>query len=257
MEGVTITVDVAVAAELAALVTVNMKVVLCVNGAVAVKPWLTGPMPLSIAAIPPLNWARSIDFWPEPTFAGAASKNATAGAATSVADLVPARLLSGVVGFWFASTALSVSMPAELEVRNSNRLWQFAPAVSHSTRGLVHPVDQMHSENPPTIPGVPEWLGDDLAEHGYDLRRLVRGLVLSRAYARSSRWEHGPPPRPELFAVARVRPLTPLQLATALRLATAAPEALPAATAELEKRLEALEASARGFAPACGACGWV
>ena len=43
-----------------------------------------------IAAVPPLNCARSIDFWPDPMFAGTASKNATAGAATSVADFVPA-----------------------------------------------------------------------------------------------------------------------------------------------------------------------
>ena len=41
-----------------------------------------------------------------------------------------------------------------------------------------------------------------LVEHGYDLRRLIRGLVLSRAYARSSRWEGGGAARPSLFAVA-------------------------------------------------------
>src|SRR5262249_47794055 len=59
-------------------------------------------------------------------------------------------------------------------------------------------------------------------------------------------------PRPELFAVARVRPLTPPQLATALRVATADPATLPAdlPPAEFEQRVERLEASARGFAAA-------
>src|SRR5262249_5263858 len=86
---------------------------------------------------------------------------------------------------------------------------------------------------------------------GYDLHRLIRGLVLSRAYARVSRWEGGgDAPAAELFAVARVRPLSPLQLATSLRIATSDPDALPAdlAPAEFEKRVEKLEASAGGFA---------
>jgi hypothetical protein len=118
-------------------------------------------------------------------------------------------------------------------------------------RGLVAPVDQMHSENPASHPELLDWLARDTAEHGYDLRRLVRGLVLSRAYARSSRWEGGgDPPRPDLFAVARVRPLTPPQLAAALRIATADPASLPATLKpdEFEKRVESLASSGQGFA---------
>jgi Protein of unknown function (DUF1549)/Protein of unknown function (DUF1553) len=117
-------------------------------------------------------------------------------------------------------------------------------------RGLVTPLDQMHAENPPSHPELLDWLATDLAEHGYDLRRLIRGLVLSRAYARSSRWEGVEPPNPALFAVARPRPLTPLQLATSLRVATTDSATLAASrdTAEFEKKIEALETSARGFA---------
>jgi len=112
------------------------------------------------------------------------------------------------------------------------------------------PLDQMHSANEPSHPELLEWLARDLVEHRYDLRRLIRGLVLSKAYARSSRWEGGPTPRPHLFALARVRPLKPMQLATSLRLATADPASLPASLKpeEFEKRIEQMESSARGFA---------
>ncbi len=68
----------------------------------------------------------------------------------------------------------------------ANRLWAYFLG-----RGLVHPVDQMHSENPSSIPGLVEWLGDDLAAHQYDLRRLVAAIVQSRAYQLSSRWPGG------------------------------------------------------------------
>jgi hypothetical protein len=126
-----------------------------------------------------------------------------------------------------------------------NRLWH-----RFFGRGLVTPLDQMHSENPPSHPELLDWLARDTSEHGYDLRRLIRGLVLSRAYARSSRWDGGgDPPAPQLFAVARARPLSPLQLATALRIATADPATLTGLKPDdFEKRIESLENSARGFA---------
>src|SRR5262249_40865308 len=68
--------------------------------------------------------------------------------------------------------------------------------------------------------------------------------------ARSSRWEGENVPRANLFAAASVRPLTPMQLATSLRLATSDPESFSAKIKpeEVEKRLENLESSARDFA---------
>jgi hypothetical protein len=76
-------------------------------------------------------------------------------------------------------------------------------------------------------------------------------MVLSKTYARSSRWEgDGEAPKPKLFAVANVRPLTPMQLATSLRLATTDPTSLSAGgkADEIQKRIAGLEDSARGFA---------
>ena len=72
--------------------------------------------------------------------------------------------------------------------------------------------------------------------------------MLSKTYARSSRWDNGPAPKPSLFAVARVRPLTPYQLAASLRIASTDPTTLELKGAELAKRVESLEQSARGFA---------
>jgi hypothetical protein len=113
-------------------------------------------------------------------------------------------------------------------------------------RGLVMPLDQMHSANPPSHPELLSWLARDLVEHGYDLRRLVRGVVLSNAYARGSRWDDGEAPADKLFAVAQVRPLTPMQLAVSLRIATADPEGFSGKDAD--RKLEGLEKAASRLA---------
>ena len=86
-----------------------------------------------------------------------------------------------------------------------NRLW-----FRFYGYGLVMRVDQMHAENGPSHPELLNWLARDLIAHKYDLKRLITGLVGSRAYARSSEWR-GTPPAKELFAVAPTRPLTPAQ----------------------------------------------
>lgn len=95
-----------------------------------------------------------------------------------------------------------------------NRVWDFLFG-----RGLVEPVDQMHSENPAAVPAVLDYLGTDFAEHGYDLRRLVAAIALSDAYQRDSRWTGpGEPPAETHFAVGPIRPLTPRQYAVSLLL---------------------------------------
>ncbi len=84
-------------------------------------------------------------------------------------------------------------------------------------RGLVMPLDQMHSENPASHPELLDWLTRDLVTHGYDLKRLMRGIVLSQAYSRSSKWDStSSPPHDQLFAVAITRPLKPRQYSLAL-----------------------------------------
>ena len=119
-------------------------------------------------------------------------------------------------------------------------------------QGLVMPLDQMHSANPASHPDLLAWLARDTIDHGYDLRRLIRGLVMSEAYGRGSVWEAGEQPRPSVFAVALVRPLTPAQLGTSLRLATVDPASLPPDfQSELfAQRIESFEKSGRPLAAA-------
>jgi len=144
-----------------------------------------------------------------------------------------------------------------------NRLWHRYFGV-----GLVMPLDQMHSENRPSHPELLAWLARDLIEHRYDLRRLIRGLVLSQAYSRSSRWEPEPKPKseaaedtsttkaeapdPRLFAVAAVRPLSPMQLATSMWVATTDPTSIAdlASPEALDPKVAAFEGRARGLANA-------
>jgi hypothetical protein len=90
-------------------------------------------------------------------------------------------------------------------------------------QGLVMPLDQMHSENPPSHPELMDWLARDLVSHNYDLRRLIRGIAMSQAYSRSSQWAAADRPAPETFAVGVVRPLTPWQYSRSLGLAATDP----------------------------------
>ncbi|MBX9681826.1 MAG: DUF1549 and DUF1553 domain-containing protein [Gemmataceae bacterium] len=115
-------------------------------------------------------------------------------------------------------------------------------------RGLVMPLDQMHLENPASHPELLQWLGRDLEEHGYDLRRLVRGIVLSNTYARASRWEGDNAPQEKWYAMANVRPLTPHQMAASLKIAAMDQTSLPADPKERDKRIEDVVRGSEGLA---------
>jgi len=108
-----------------------------------------------------------------------------------------------------------------------------------------------HGDNPASHSDLLEWLTRDLIAHQFDLRRLVRGIVLSKTYARSSEWTvSSEPPAADLFAVALVRPLSPRQYALSLRIASSSPETYHPEVGgeEWQKRRDELERSAEGFA---------
>jgi len=85
-----------------------------------------------------------------------------------------------------------------------NRLWGVFLG-----RGLVTPVDDMTVRNVPSHPELLDWLAADFAAHGHDIRRTVRGIVLSRVYGLAP----APGSDPAAFAGALERPLDAESLA--------------------------------------------
>lgn len=89
-----------------------------------------------------------------------------------------------------------------------NRMWFIAMG-----RGLVHPLDLHHSENPPSHPELLDLLARELTEHKFDLKWLLRELAMTRTYQRSGVLPSGAKePLPEQFAVALEKPLSAEQL---------------------------------------------
>ena len=125
-----------------------------------------------------------------------------------------------------------------------NRLWY--RFLGH---GLVMPLDQLHGANRPSHPELLEWLARDLVGNEYNLRRTIRGLVLSEAYARGSQWGDSQRPSASYFAVAQPRPLTPNQYGSALIFASMDPENFKPDTKpeDLRKRIEQYEKTGEGW----------
>ncbi len=106
----------------------------------------------------------------------------------------------------------------EFDRNAANRLWAIVIG-----RGIVHPLDLHHGENPPSHPELLDLLAREFAASGYDIKNFVRELALSRTYERAGE----PPPGasedladPSRFAVATVRPLSPEQFAWSAMQAT-------------------------------------
>ncbi len=133
-----------------------------------------------------------------------------------------------------------------------NRLW--ATLMGH---GLVHPLDLDHAGNPPSHPELLDLLADEFAAHRFDVKWLVRQIVRSETYQRSSEVSATVPT--DRLLAAEVRPLLPEQLAYAVLQATgrvdaeraklgkaATPAAVDAALAPQVQRFRAKFAAAPG-----------
>jgi hypothetical protein len=62
-----------------------------------------------------------------------------------------------------------------------NRLWKHYLGV-----GVVEPVDDLRSSNPPSNPALLKTLREEFVSHGYDLRHVMRLILNSRTYQLSS-----------------------------------------------------------------------
>ena len=62
-----------------------------------------------------------------------------------------------------------------------NRVWR-----NFFGRGLIDPEDDLRATNPASDEPLMDWLVDDFLAHGYDVKHLIRTIMNSAAYARSS-----------------------------------------------------------------------
>lgn len=105
-----------------------------------------------------------------------------------------------------------IAAPREEFTRNiANRLWALLLG-----RGLVHPVDLHHGDNPASHPELLQALSHALAAMNFDVRAFLRELANSQTYQRSSELPIGVSQQaatPESYAVGPLRQLSPEQLA--------------------------------------------
>jgi hypothetical protein len=96
-----------------------------------------------------------------------------------------------------------------------NRMWALLVG-----RGIVSPVDQMDSRHPPSHPELLAFLATDFEKSGYDIKRPIRTIVMSKTYQLDSTWKDSTPPLPELFARGLEKPLPAEVLYRSLLIAT-------------------------------------
>jgi len=89
----------------------------------------------------------------------------------------------------------------------ANRMWHHFVG-----RGFVNPVDDMHGDNPATHPELVTALAEQFRANGFDVKYLMRAIVLSDTYQRSSRPAHGNEADTELYSHMPTRVMTPFQL---------------------------------------------
>jgi len=94
-----------------------------------------------------------------------------------------------------------------------NRVWAMLLG-----RGIVHPFDEMDSVHEPSHPELLDWLAEDFRQSNYNIRRLVRSIVLSAPYGLDSLQPEGID-NPATFAWYLERPLTAEQLARSIETA--------------------------------------
>ncbi|MDE2125666.1 MAG: DUF1553 domain-containing protein [Armatimonadetes bacterium] len=68
----------------------------------------------------------------------------------------------------------------------ANRVWSYFLG-----KGIIDPVDDIRSSNPPSNPALLAALTKDFVAHGFDVRHIMREIVLSRTYQstiRTNKW---------------------------------------------------------------------
>jgi hypothetical protein len=96
--------------------------------------------------------------------------------------------------------------PREFARAQANRLWYHCLG-----RGLVEPIDDFRATNPASHPQLLDELARELIDHDYDVRSLLRSILLSRAY--QADWLVAPPGSPDaVFGVDNFAGVLPRRL---------------------------------------------
>lgn len=96
----------------------------------------------------------------------------------------------------------------------ANRYWGWLMG-----RGIVQPVDDFNSANPPSVPAVLDILTRDTAESGFDVQRLVRVITQTKAYQLTSASSRRNPKSEAVFASGPLKQFTPQQAFDSLQVA--------------------------------------
>ncbi|HET6881090.1 MAG TPA: DUF1549 domain-containing protein [Pirellulales bacterium] len=91
--------------------------------------------------------------------------------------------------------AAAAEIPSEADRRERLADWLVSPDNSFFARaavnriwghlfgrGIVEPVDDFRGSNPAAHPELLDWLAADFAAHGFDRKRLIREIMISRVY---------------------------------------------------------------------------
>lgn len=96
-----------------------------------------------------------------------------------------------------------------------NRIWKHFMG-----RAFVEPIDGFGEENPPTNPDLLDWLAEDLVIYDYDLQHLMRTILNSETYQRTSETHKDNKDDERYYSHAYVKPLSAEQFFYSLLQAT-------------------------------------
>ncbi len=98
----------------------------------------------------------------------------------------------------------------------ANRLWFVMMG-----RGLVNPLDQQHATNRPSHPELLDLLSQEIVAQKFDMKWMLRQLVLTQTYQRTAVLPAGTaPPKPETYRIANEKRLSAEQLMNSVQVAT-------------------------------------
>jgi hypothetical protein len=103
-----------------------------------------------------------------------------------------------------------------------NRMW-----AHFFGRGFVNPINDMHDDNPATHPELLAALAEQFRRHDYDLKYLVKAILLTDAYQRTSKPANDNGDETEYYSRMYIKALTPEQLFDSLAQVVGPPKGGP------------------------------